>query len=191
MYIIHIFHHFTVPPKNDRANQGALSSEATTSVRVTRRVVKVAVPPMRAVRQQVSNGVASAISTRDGGRKSRHSHGKSADFDADLGLFQFFVALWCSFFCVSFFFVLLGKTCYIMLYWTNIKIHVCLVVQPLWKISVSWDHVSQYMENIWKNRKWCEKTTHSLRNIFLQLEPRESLVTGWYSHCIPWVVKNW
>lgn len=37
----------------------ACSSLATTSVRVTSRVVKVAVPPIRAVRQQVSKGVAS------------------------------------------------------------------------------------------------------------------------------------
>lgn len=37
------------------------SSLATTSVRVTRRVVKVAVPPMRAVRQQVSKGVACSV----------------------------------------------------------------------------------------------------------------------------------
>ena len=40
----------------------AWSSLATTSLRVTSRVVKVAVPPMRAVRQQVSKGVAFEVS---------------------------------------------------------------------------------------------------------------------------------
>ena len=65
--------HLRKIPKKNRATPSSL---ATTSVRVTRRVVKVAVPPMRAVRQQVSKGVACSVPWITANHKHSKTHQK-------------------------------------------------------------------------------------------------------------------